>query len=85
MRFEEFESKFEAFERDSKHSNANSNDSKGIRTVRMQILSITKGFEAFESTFEALERDSNPLNANSNHSKRISSIQTKFEAYEPNL
>ena len=39
---------FEPFERDLKHSNANSNHSKGIRRIRLQILTIRKGFEAFE-------------------------------------
>ena len=40
---------FEAFEKDSKHSNGNSNHSKGIRSIRIQIRNIRKGFEAFES------------------------------------
>jgi len=69
---------------DLKHSNANSNHSKGIRTIRMQIQSITKGIEAFESTLETLERDSNHSNVNSNHSKGIWSVLTNFEAFEPN-
>ena len=42
--FKAFECKFE---RDSKYSNANSNHSKGIRSIQMQILTIQKGFEAF--------------------------------------
>ena len=37
-----FECKFEPFKRDSKHSNANSNNSKGIRSIRMQIRTIIK-------------------------------------------
>ena len=57
--------------KDSKHSNANSNLSKGIRSIRMQIPNqiwsikmqiLTLGtkfeaFEAFESKFEPFERD----------------------------
>ena len=64
---ESFEFKFEPFERDSKHSNANSNNSKGIRNVQMQIRTIQKGFKAFECKFEPFEK-------NSKHSKIIRSI-----------
>jgi len=49
--FEAFECKFEPFERDSKHSNANSNNSKVIQSIRVQILTIRKGSEAFEWKF----------------------------------
>ena len=35
--FEAFKCKFEPFDRDSKYSNANSNHSKGIRNIQMQI------------------------------------------------
>ena len=46
------ECKFEPFEWGSKHSNANSNHSNGIRTIhmqiRMQIWTIWMGFEAFK-------------------------------------
>ena len=38
--FEAFKFKFEAFERDSKHS-------KVIGSIQMQIRTIRKGFEAF--------------------------------------
>ena len=48
---EAFEFKFEPFERDSKHSNANANFSKGIRRIEMQIRTIRKGFEAFKFKF----------------------------------
>ena len=41
---EEFEGKFEPFERNSKHSN-------GIRSIRVQIWTIRMGFEAFECKF----------------------------------
>ena len=37
---------------DSKHSIANSNNSKGIHSIRMQIRTIQKGFKAFEFKFE---------------------------------
>ena len=43
--FEAFESKLELFEKVLKHSNANSNDLKGIR---MQIPTIRTKFEAIE-------------------------------------
>ena len=45
--FEAFECNFEILKRDSKHSNANTNHSKGIRSIRMQILTVQKRFEAF--------------------------------------
>ena len=58
--FNAFECKFEPFEMDLKHSNANSNHSKGIWSIqkgfepfkrvwsiRTQILTIWKGFEPF--------------------------------------
>ena len=69
--FEAFECKFEQFERDWKHSNANSNHSKGIRSNEMQILTIRKGFVAFECKFKSVKSDSKHSNANSNHSKGI--------------
>ena len=50
-KFEAFECKFKPFEQDSKHSNANSNRSKGIRSIRIEIRTIRKGFEAFEYKF----------------------------------
>ena len=66
------------------NSNANSNDSKGIRSIWMKILTIRKGFEAFENKFELFEREEafeckfepfeRDWNANSNYSKRIQSI-----------
>ena len=48
---EAFELKFEPFETDLKHSNANSSHSKEIRRVQMQILTVRKGFEAFKWKF----------------------------------
>ena len=80
--------KFEPLERDSNHSNANANFSKGIRRIQMQIRTIRKGFEALKFKFEAFERDSKHSkvignsNANSNHSKGIRSILMKFEPFE---
>ena len=46
--FEAFECKFEPFERDSKHSNANSNNSNQIWSIQMQIRNLQTRFEAFE-------------------------------------
>ena len=51
MRFEVIEYKLEPFERDSNHSNANLNDSKGIRSIQMQIWNIRTWFKAVESKF----------------------------------
>ena len=59
-------------------SNPNSNHSKGIRSIRMQIRTTRKGFKAFECKFEPLERDSKHSNANSNHSKGIRSIRMQI-------
>jgi len=42
--FKAFESKFELFEKDSKHSNTISTYLKRIRSIRMQIRTIQKGF-----------------------------------------
>ena len=44
---EVFEFKFEPFEMDSKHSNANSNHSKTIWSIQMEMLKTRKVFEAF--------------------------------------
>ena len=71
-------------QRDSKHSNGNLNHSKGIRSLRMEIRTIRKGFEAFESKFESFERDSNHSNPNSNHSKGIRSILRANPNPKPN-
>ena len=67
----------EPLARDSKHSNANSNRSKGIR---FQIRTTRKWFEAVECRFEPLERDSKHSNPNSNHSKGIQSIRIQIRA-----
>ena len=42
-KFKHFESEFEPIERDSKHSNPNSNHSTGIWTIRIQIRPIRQG------------------------------------------
>ena len=60
---------------DSKNSNANSNYSKGIQSIRMQIQTIWNGLEAFECKFKPFERDSKHTNANSNNSKGIRSMR----------
>ena len=52
--FKAFKCKFEPFERDLKHSNGNSNHSKGIRRIWIQIRTIRMGFEAFECKFDAM-------------------------------
>ena len=57
--FETFEMKFEPFEKESKHSNANSKNLKGIWSFQIQIWTIRKGFEAFECKFEPFERIQN--------------------------
>ena len=74
-RLEAFECKFIPFEMDSKHSNANLNLLKGIRSIWIQI--------------QTTRRDSKHSNANSNLSKGIRSvlmqilpIQKSFEAFE---
>ena len=76
--FEVFECKFKPFERDSKHSNANSNDSKGIRCIWMQTWTIRKGFVGFECKCEPFERNSKHSNRNSNQSKGIRSIRMQI-------
>ena len=79
--FKAFESKFEPFETDLKHSNANSNNSKGFWRILIEIRAIWKGLEAFEW-------DSKHSNGNSKHSKVIGSfrmqirtIRKGFEAF----
>ena len=92
MGFEAFEWKFEAFESYWKDSNANSNHSKGFRSIlmqysshskgigsiRIQIRTIRNGFEAFECKFEPFQRDLKGSNSNSNHSKGIRSIRMQI-------
>ena len=43
--FEAFELKLKPLKKDSKHSNENSNHSKWIQGIRMQIQIIRNGFE----------------------------------------
>ena len=66
---------FEAFERVSKQSNANSNNSNGIR---MQIRTIRKKFETFESKFEIFKGGLKQWNAKSNHSNQTQSIRLQM-------
>ena len=61
--------------RDSKHSNANSNQSKVFQSIRIQTRAIRKGFEAFECKFEVFESDSSIL-------KQILAIRKGLEAFE---
>ena len=77
--FEAFESKFEPIETDCKNSNANSNHSKGIRSIWIQILIIQKRLEAFKYKFEPFERDLKLSIPNSNHLKGIRSIQMQIQ------
>ena len=44
-RVEAFESKFEAIEKDSKHSNQYTNHSKEIRSIRLQIQTLPTSFK----------------------------------------
>ena len=67
MQIRTFRKEFEAFEIDWKHSNENSNHSKGIQSIQMQIQTIRKWFESFECKFEQFERDR--------------SIRKQFEAF----
>ena len=55
-KFEAFECKFEPFERDW-NANSNHSNSKRIRNIGMQILTIQiqNGFETFECKFEQLQ------------------------------
>ena len=75
---EPFEFKFEPFEIYSKHWNANSNHSKGIRSIQIQIRSIRKGsirmqIRSIRKILEAFECK------NSSHSKGIRSIQMQIQ------
>ena len=86
------------FERDSKHSNVNSNHSNGAQIIWTQIWTFRKRFGAFEYKFQSLQKDSKHSNPNSNFSKGIRSTQIqiltirqafkafkcKFEPFEPN-
>ena len=67
------------FERDSKRSNAISNHSKGIGSVRIQIR---KGFEAFECKFEQFERDTKDSNVIRSVRMQIRTIRKIFEVVE---
>ena len=55
--FEAFEFQLQPFERDSKHSNANSNHSNGIRSIQMPIQNVRTGIEALECKFQQFEQD----------------------------
>ena len=73
-RFEAVKCNLEPFERVSKRSNTNSNHSKKILSIQLQIWTFLKGFEPFDCKFEPFEKDLKHSNAKSTHSKRIQSI-----------
>ena len=92
-----FESKLKAFERircirkenrtiesHPKHLCANSNHSKAIRSIRMQILTIQKAFEAFKCKLEPFERDSKWSNEIQTIRKGFEAFECKFEPFEKN-
>ena len=74
--FEAFEWKFEPFEKDLKHSNANSNISKGIRSIRIQIQTIRKGFEELRMQIRTIRKGFEELRM------QIRAIRKGFEAIE---
>jgi len=57
--FKTFELKFEPLERDAQHSNANSNHSKVIQSIRIQIRTTWQGIRmqirSYLRDFEAIE------------------------------
>ena len=73
--FEVFESTFEQLERDWKHSNANDNHSKGIRSIRMQILTIKTKLKAFEG-IRSIQMQIR------NIQKGFNAFKSKFEPFE---
>ena len=91
MGFQQFEYKLEPFEQNSKHLNANSNHSKGIRAIPMQILTLRTRFEAFKCKLQPFkthfkhfnvnfDRELKHSNANSYHSNSILSIRMQILA-----
>ena len=77
--FKSFESKFKLLKRNSKHLNANSNQSKGIQSIRMQVLTIQKGFEAFDYKFQTIRMQIWTI------WKGFEAFECKFEPFERNL
>ena len=73
--FDTFVWKFYPFERDSKCSNANSNHSKGIQSISMQI-------RTFERDLKHLYTNSHPSNEIRSIRMLLLSIRTRFEALE---
>ena len=84
--FDTFEFKFEPLKPNSKHSNGNSNFSKGIQSILMQKWNPLNGIRTIQMHIESdshhlssnfnyqVEQDSKRLNANSSYSKGIRSI-----------
>ena len=64
-------------ERYLKHSNANSNHSKGIRSIQMQIRTIQQGFKSFYCKFEPFERNSKHSKI-TKHSKSKSNLSKRI-------
>ena len=64
------------------HSNANSNHSKGIRSIRIQIWTIRKGLKAFDSKFKPFEWDSKLSKGIRGIRMQIQTIRKRFEAFE---
>ena len=84
-RFEAFETKFEPFEKGIRTlRKPNSIHSKGIRSIRLQIRNIQKGFHEFECTLQQFEKDSRHKHSKGIRSCRnqIRTIQKGFEAFE---
>ena len=65
--------------------NGNSNHFNQTRSIRMQILTIRKGFKAFECKFEPFEPNFKDLNAILNIRMQILIVRKGFEAFECNF
>ena len=77
-----FQCKFEVFEMAWKHSNANSNHSIGIQSIRKEIRTIRKEFKAFESIFETFENNSKHSKVNQSYLIQIVTVRKGFEAFK---
>ena len=65
--------------------NTNSNHSKGIQSIQMQILTIQKGLKAFDSKFKPFERNSKLSNPISKISKGIRGIRMQIQTIRKEL
>ena len=68
----------EQCERDSRHLNGICDHSKGIQSIRTQILTTENGFDAFKWNFEQFERDLSIR-------IQIRTIRKGFETFESKL